>query len=131
MHGLVTLDKNNSIIRSAILWNDGHTFKEVDYLNNIIGKDKLPALTANIAFAGFTVPKIIWMRQNEPENFQKIANNFEPKDLTLIFSGKIYIHCVTEIRKIQLTAKYLSSLKKAYHMLTPISTAHSSTKRIF
>ena len=73
MHGLVALDAADNVIRPAILWNDGRTFKEVDYLNNTIGKDKLSALTANIAFAGFTAPKLLWMRENEPENFGRIA----------------------------------------------------------
>ena len=69
MHGLVVLDENDQVIRPAILWNDGRTAAEVDYLNETIGREKLSALTANIAFAGFTAPKILWMRKNEPENF--------------------------------------------------------------
>ena len=80
MHGLVVLDENDNIIRPAILWNDGRTAKQVDYLNNVIGKDRLSALTANIAFAGFTAPKILWMQENEPENFAKIAKIMLPKD---------------------------------------------------
>lgn len=80
MHGLVVLDENDNIIRPAILWNDGRTAKQVDYLNNVIGKDKLSALTANIAFAGFTAPKILWMQENEPENFARIAKIMLPKD---------------------------------------------------
>ena len=80
MHGLVVLDENDNIIRPAILWNDGRTAKQVDYLNNEIGKEKLSALTANIAFAGFTAPKILWMRENEPENFGRIAKIMLPKD---------------------------------------------------
>lgn len=65
MHGLVVLDEDDDVIRPAILWNDGRTQKETDYLNNKIGKDKLSEYTANIAFAGFTAPKILWMRENE------------------------------------------------------------------
>lgn len=80
MHGLVVLDSDDNVIRPAILWNDGRTAKQVDYLNNEIGKDKLSTLTANIAFAGFTAPKILWMRENEPENFAKIAKIMLPKD---------------------------------------------------
>jgi len=80
MHGLVVLDKDDNVIRPAILWNDGRTAKQVDYLNNDIGKDKLSAMTANIAFAGFTAPKLLWMRENEPENFAKIAKIMLPKD---------------------------------------------------
>lgn len=80
MHGLVVLDENDTVIRPAILWNDGRTSKEVEYLNGVIGKDKLSALTANIAFAGFTAPKLLWLRNNEPENFAKIRKIMLPKD---------------------------------------------------
>ena len=80
MHGLVVLDENDNVIRPAILWNDGRTARQVDYLNNVIGKEKLSALTANIAFAGFTAPKILWMREEEPENYAKIAKIMLPKD---------------------------------------------------
>ena len=88
MHGLVALDEHDHVIRPAILWNDGRTFKEVDYLNNVVGKDRLSELTANIAFAGFTAPKLLWMRENEPENFEKIAKIMLPKDyLTYRLTG--------------------------------------------
>ena len=80
MHGLVVLDENDNVIRPAILWNDGRTAKQVDYLNGVIGKETLSELTANIAFAGFTAPKILWMKENEPENFDKIARIMLPKD---------------------------------------------------
>lgn len=80
MHGLVALDQEDRVIRPAILWNDGRTGEETDYLNQVIGKDKLSACTANIAFAGFTAPKILWMRRHEPENFAKIVKIMLPKD---------------------------------------------------
>ena len=80
MHGLVVLDENDNVIRPAILWNDGRTAAEVEYLNGVIGKEKLSTLTANIAFAGFTAPKILWMQKNEPEKFAKIAKIMLPKD---------------------------------------------------
>ena len=80
MHGLVILDENDEVIRPAILWNDGRTEKEVEYLNNEIGKDKLSEYTANIAFAGFTAPKILWVKNNEPESFDKIRKIMLPKD---------------------------------------------------
>ena len=80
MHGLVVLDKDDQVIRPAILWNDGRTAKETVYLNQDIGKDKLSEYTANIAFAGFTAPKILWMREHEPENYAKIAKIMLPKD---------------------------------------------------
>ena len=88
MHGLVVLDENDKVIRPAILWNDGRTVKQVDYLNNEIGKDKLSAWTGNIAFAGFTAPKILWMKENEPENFARIAKIMLPKDyINYILTG--------------------------------------------
>jgi xylulokinase len=80
MHGLVILDKDDNVIRPAILWNDGRTTAETDYLNNVIGKDKLSEYTANIAFAGFTAPKLLWVKNNEPENFEKIDKIMLPKD---------------------------------------------------
>ncbi len=80
MHGLVLLDKDDNVIRPAILWNDGRTTVETDYLNQEIGKEKLSALTGNIAFAGFTAPKILWVKKNEPENFAKIEKIMLPKD---------------------------------------------------
>ena len=80
MHGLVVLDKDDKVLRPAILWNDGRTVKETEYLNNVIGKDKLSQYTANIAFAGFTAPKILWMKENEPELFAKIDKIMLPKD---------------------------------------------------
>ena len=88
MHGLVALDAQDNVIRPAILWNDGRTAKQVDYLNNEIGKETLSRLTANIAFAGFTAPKILWMKENEPENFRKIAKIMLPKDyINYILTG--------------------------------------------
>lgn len=91
MHGLVILDKYDNVIRPAILWNDGRTNKETDYLNRVIGKEKLSRLTANIAFAGFTAPKILWLKNNEPENFAKISKIMLPKDyLNYKLTG---VHC--------------------------------------
>lgn len=80
MHGLVILDKNDKVIRPALLWNDGRTYKECDYLNQEIGQEKLSQYTANISFTGFTAPKILWVRNNEPENFKKIDKIMLPKD---------------------------------------------------
>ena len=88
MHGLVVLDKDDNVIRPAILWNDGRTAKQVDYLNNEISKERLSELAANIAFAGFTAPKIIWMKENEPDSFARIAKIMLPKDyINYILTG--------------------------------------------
>jgi xylulokinase len=91
MHGLVVLDDKDQVIRPAILWNDGRTGEETDYLNTVIGKEKLSEYTANIAFAGFTAPKLLWMKKNEPENFARISKIMLPKDyLAYYLSGS---HC--------------------------------------
>lgn len=91
MHGLVVLDEQDNVIRPTILWNDGRTAKETEYLNQEIGKDKLSDYTANIAFAGFTAPKIVWMKNHEPENYNRISKIMLPKDyLAYLMTG---IHC--------------------------------------
>lgn len=91
MHGLVILDAEDNVIRPAILWNDGRTWEECDYLNQVIGKDKLSAYTANISFTGFTAPKVLWVKNKEPENFARIAKIMLPKDyIAYRLSG---VHC--------------------------------------
>lgn len=88
MHGLVLLDKDDNVIRPALLWNDQRTVKECDHLNNVIGKKKLIELTGNIAFTGFTAPKVLWVKNNEPENFSRIAKVMLPKDyVSYMLSG--------------------------------------------
>lgn len=80
MHGLVVLDEEDNVIRPVILWNDSRTTKQTEFLNNEIGKDKLSEWTANISFTGFTAPKLLWMKENEPENFARISKIMLPKD---------------------------------------------------
>ena len=78
MHGLVVLDDGDRVIRPAILWNDGRTAKQTEALNRDVSR--LADATANMAFAGFTAPKILWMKEREPENFAKISKLMLPKD---------------------------------------------------
>ncbi len=80
MHGLVVLDAEDRVIRPAILWNDGRTGRECEYLNETVGRDVISHETGNIAFAGFTAPKLLWMKQNEPELFDRIEKIMLPKD---------------------------------------------------
>ncbi|MDH8676524.1 xylulokinase [Fusibacter bizertensis] len=80
MHGLVMLDSHDNVIRPAILWNDQRSIIETNYLNEEIGIDKLTSYTGNIAFPGFTAPKLLWVKENEPENFAKINKVMLPKD---------------------------------------------------
>ena len=91
MHGLVVLDEDDNVIRPAILWNDGRTQEETDFLNYVIGKEKLTKLTGNIAFAGFTAPKILWMMNHEKEQFARIKRIMLPKDyINYVLTG---VHC--------------------------------------
>lgn len=91
MHGLVALGDKDEVIRPAILWNDGRTAKECVYLNQTIGKEIISGYTANIAFTGFTAPKLLWLKEHEPENFAKIRKIMLPKDyLAYRLAG---VHC--------------------------------------
>ncbi len=80
MHGLVALDAEDRVLRPAILWNDGRTEEETAWLNESVGTGLLAAETGNIAFAGFTAPKLLWMQKREPELFSRIAKIMLPKD---------------------------------------------------
>lgn len=76
MHGLVILDKDDNVIRPCILWNDGRSESEAEYLNSL----PVAEYTGNMAFAGFTAPKMLWLKNNEPQNFARIAKIMLPKD---------------------------------------------------
>ena len=78
MHGLVVLDEKDEVIRPCILWNDGRTQAQTDYLNDKV--KGIVKFTANRAFAGFTAPKILWLEEHEPENFARISKIMLPKD---------------------------------------------------
>jgi len=80
MHGLVALDGDGNVLRRAILWNDQRTQAECDYLNNVIGRETLLENAANIALTGFTLPKVLWMKNNEPELYGRIKMVMLPKD---------------------------------------------------
>lgn len=92
MHGLVILDKDDQVIRPAILWNDGRTSEETDYLNNVIGKEKLSGYTANIAFTGFTAPKVLWVKKHEPENFARIEKIMAAEGLSGLSAFRCTLH---------------------------------------
>lgn len=80
MHGLVILDDKNNVLRNSILWNDQRTVEEVSFLNETIGIDTLLEETGNIALTGLTAPKVLWVKNNEPELFKRIHKIMLPKD---------------------------------------------------
>ena len=138
MHGLTLLDSEGKVIRPAILWNDGRSQVETDYLNNEIGKANLSKYTGNIAFAGFTAPKVMWVHKNEPENFAKIAKILLPKDylayrLSGVFatdvsdaSGTLYFDCENRewsdemLKILDMKAEWLPEVFESYESIGKI-----------
>ncbi|MFT3894398.1 MAG: xylulokinase [Anaerolineales bacterium] len=80
MHGLVLLNEDGSVLRPAILWNDQRTQSQCDEIHQIVGKEKFIQITGNVALTGFTAPKILWVKENEPEVFAKAKHVLLPKD---------------------------------------------------
>ncbi len=102
MHGSVFLDAQDNVIRPAILWNDQRTVAECEEITKLAGgREKLIGMVANPALTGFTAPKILWLRNNEPENFEKLRKVLLPKD---------------EIRR-RLTGEYATEVSDASGML--------------
>jgi len=80
MHGLVLLDEAGNVLRPAILWNDQRTQSQCDEIHQLIGKEKFIQITGNVALTGFTAPKILWVKENEPEVYAKAKHVLLPKD---------------------------------------------------
>ncbi len=80
MHGLVMLDENNAVIRPSIIWCDQRTTAECEEITQKVGAERLIAITANPALTGFTASKILWVRNHEPENYEKCRHILLPKD---------------------------------------------------
>ena len=129
MHGLVILDESDRVIRPAILWNDGRTEEECEYLNGEIGRAKLSEYTANIAFAGFTAPKLLWLAKHEPENFARIAKIMLPKDyLAYRLTG---VHC-TDVSDASGTLLFdVKNRRWSQEMLAICGVSEAQMPRIF
>jgi xylulokinase len=80
MHGLVLLDATGRVLRPAILWNDQRASAECDLIRNGLGLERLVAITGNDAFPGFTAPKLLWVREHEPEIYRQTRHVLLPKD---------------------------------------------------
>lgn len=92
MHGLVVLDKDKRVLRNAILWNDTRTTEQCRQIYDLIGKEKLLQITKNVALEGFTLPKILWLKQYEPDIFEKTRVFLLPKDyLRYRLTGQIHM----------------------------------------
>ena len=89
MHGAVFLDKNNIVIRPAILWNDQRTTEECKDIDRIVGAERVREITMNPPLTGFQLPKILWLRKHEPEIFARVRKVLLPKDyIRFLLTGK-------------------------------------------
>lgn len=92
MHGLVLVDQDRKLLRNAILWNDTRTTEQCRQIYDVFGKEKLLDVTKNVALEGFTLPKLLWVKQHEPDLFQQIAVFMLPKDyLRFRMTGQIHV----------------------------------------
>jgi xylulokinase len=80
MHGLVLLDRDEQVLRPAILWNDQRTAAECELIRQLVGPERLIQITGNDALTGFTAPKLVWVRDHEPEVWARVAHVLLPKD---------------------------------------------------
>ncbi len=92
MHSMVLLDKNYNVIRPAILWSDQRTEKECKYVMELLGEERIMELISNPVLPGFTLGKILWVRNNEPENYEKIYKVLLPKDyIRFKMTGELFM----------------------------------------
>ncbi len=90
MHGSVFLDASGSVIRPALLWNDQRTAKQCEEITDRVGPDRLVAITGNPALTGFQAPKVLWLRDEEPDAFERLAHVLLPKDfIRLRLTGEL------------------------------------------
>jgi xylulokinase len=102
MHGLVMLDENNNVIRPSIIWCDQRTAKECKEITEKVGAERLVEITANPALTGFTASKILWVRNNEPENYAKCRHILLPKDYVRFMLTGVYATEVSDASGMQL-----------------------------
>lgn len=92
MHGLVLLDEQNEVLRPAILWNDTRTTAQCQQIYDVIGEDRLLQITKNPALEGFTLPKILWVKEHEPQLFKRAKTFVLPKDyLRYRLTGELHM----------------------------------------
>ena len=135
MHGLVVLDDDDNVLHNALLWNDQRTVSEVDYLNRVISTERLILETGNIALTGLTAPKILWLKNNKPNIFRKIAKIMLPKDYliykltgvfasdvsdlsgTLLFNPKTKNYCPEILKFVGIEASVMPNIHESYEVI--------------
>jgi xylulokinase len=94
MHGSVFLDRENQVIRPALLWNDQRTSAECEQITALVGYEQLIEIAGNPALTGFQAPKILWLRNHEPRNYERVAKVLLPKDyIRLMLTGEFASDC--------------------------------------
>jgi len=94
MHGSVFLDHENQIIRPALLWNDQRTAAECDQITAAVGYERLIEIAGNPALTGFQAPKILWLRNHEPQHYERVAKVLLPKDyIRFMLTGEYASDC--------------------------------------
>lgn len=138
MHGLVLLDENNEVLRNAILWNDTRTTAECQEIYDRVGKERLLETTKNIALEGFTLPKILWVKNNEPEIFGKAKTFVLPKDYVRYqLTGQIHMDysdaagtLLLDIAKKQWSKEICDLLDLDFRMCPPLVDSHTEVGKI-
>ncbi len=80
MHGLTLLDEADQVVRPALIWCDQRSQAQVDFINRTVGREKVLECTANPVVTGFTLPKLLWVRDHEPKQFERVRKVLLPKD---------------------------------------------------
>ena len=138
MHGLVLLDENDDVLRPAILWNDTRTTQECEDIYEVVGKERLLEITKNPALEGFTLPKILWVKKNEPELFSKVDKFVLPKDyLRYKLTGKLQMEysdaagtLLLDVSNKKWSAELCDKLGIDINICPPLIESHTETGNI-
>lgn len=133
MHGLVLLDENNQVLRNAILWNDTRTTKQCQEIYSVVGRERLLEITKNPALEGFTLPKILWVKENEPEIFERASAFLLPKDyLRYRMTGNIQMEysdaagtLLLNVAKREWSGQVLESFGLSAELCPPLVESHA------
>lgn len=135
MHGLVLLDKDNAPLRKAILWNDTRTTAQCREIEEKLGFEKLHKITKNPALEGFTLPKILWVKENEPELFEKAGAFVLPKDyVRYALTGEIHMDysdaagtLLLDVAKQEWSEEVCSAVGVSSSLCPPLTASHADT----
>lgn len=129
MHGLVILDRDGAVIRPALIWCDQRSQPQVNLINGTLGKEKVLELTANPVLTGFTLPKLLWVRDNEPQLFARVRNMLLPKDYVRYC---LTHECATDVSDASGTALFdVAHRRWSWEMLDGLGLDRQILPRVF